>query len=449
MFKKVHTFLALILSILFILILPGSITAVQSSSLSAELYGGPPLTDSFTYQGYFEYSGNPANGNFDFRVTIWDLETLGTEIASCQVFDNIFVQDGLFTFHLLPDTLMDQVFNGEPRWLQVAVRQSGTTTWTTLPRQPITAVPYAWSLRPGADIEGATSDYTLSLANSGSSGALYASSSRVTGVTISAEHTTDGYAVLGSTNGGYPAVGGHNGGGGSGLYGFSETGHGIWGYTDTDQASGVVGVQTGYSSSDLSDGWYRPGGLFGGRNGVVGITKTDTGYGVFGISKAVSGYAGYFLSDLANGVAISSPSGTTGLAVYGGTKNAVVDTDQGSALLYTEESTEVWFTDYGFGSIEDDSITIVIDPLFAQTVNLEEPYHVFIQPYGDASIYVTNRTSNSFEVHLSDGTLPIEFSYRIVAKRLGYETDRLEPAQNISLESSEVIRQPLFEGVSP
>jgi hypothetical protein len=448
MFKKVHTFLALILSILFILILPGSITAVQSSSLLAELYGGPPLTDSFTYQGYFEYSGNPANGNFDFRVTIWNQETLGTEIASCQVFDNIYVQDGLFTFHLFPDTLMDQVFNGEPRWLQVAVRQTGTTTWTTLPRQPITAVPYAWSLRPGANIEGAISDYTLSLNNSGSSGALYASSSRVTGVTISAEHTTDGYAVLGSTNGGYPAIGGSNGGAGNGLWGYSAEGHGILGYTNLSSKSGVIGVQTGYNYSDLGSFW-TPGGFFGGRNGIVGVTKTDSGYGVLGISNADSGYAGYFYSSTTNGVAISSPNGTAGLTVYGGTKSAVVDTDQGSTLLYTEESTEVWFTDYGFGALEDDSITIVIDPLFAQTVNLEEPYHVFLQPYGNASIYVKNRTSNSFEVQLSDGTLPIEFSYRIVAKRLGYETDRLEPAQDKLLESSEAIQQPLFEGVSP
>lgn len=448
MFKKVHMYVTLIVSILFLLILPGAITAVQSSSLSAELYGGPPLTESFTYQGYFEYSGNPANGNFDFRVTIWDQETLGTEIASCQVFDNIFIQDGLFTFHLLPDTSMDQVFNGEARWLQVAVRQSGTTTWTTLPRQPITAAPYAWSLRPGANIEGATADSTLKLINNGSGGSLYASSSPVTGVTIQAEHTGDGFALYGSTSGAYPAVGGVHYGAGSGLHGFSVSGSGVLGFTATDQDSGVVGTQTGYTYSDLGP-WWQPGGFFGGRNGVVGVTKTNGGYGVLGISNADSGYAGYFTSETSNGVYIHSPSGTTGLSVFGGTKNAVVETDQGNTLLYTEESTEVWFTDYGFGSLDGDFITIEIDSLFAQTVNLEEPYHVFLQAYGHASIFVTNRTSNSFEVHLSDGTLPLEFSYRIVAKRLGYETDRLEPALNLSPESSETLQQPVFEGDSP
>lgn len=448
MSRKGYVLISLVLSILFLLIIPGSVTDVQSHSLPAELYGGPPLTDSFTYQGYFEYAGNPANGYYDFRMTIWDQETLGTQIASCQAFDSILVQDGLFTFHLIPDASMDLVFNGAGRWLQVAVRQSGTTTWSTLPRQPITASPYAWSLRPGANIEGAIADSTLSLVNSGSGGALYASSSRVTGVTISAEHTTDGFALLGSTDGGYPAVGGNNGGAGNGLYGYSEGGHGILGYTNSSLKSGVIGYQTGYGYGDLGSYW-TPGGFFAGRNGVVGVTKANSGYGVLGISNADSGYAGYFSAIKGNGVVISSVSGTIGLAVYGGSKSAVVDTDQGGTLLYSEESTEVWFSDYGFGLIENGAIIIEIDPLYAQTVNLEEPYHVFLQPYGDASLYVTNRTSNSFEVHLSEGTLPIEFSYRIVAKRLGYETDRLESAQNLSIETTNGLQQPIFEGDLP
>ena len=85
-------------------------------------------------------------------------------------------------------------------------------------------------------------------------------------------------------------------------------------------------------------------------------------------------------------------------------------------------------TDYGFGQLEDGSAIITIDPVFAQTVNLEEPYHVFVQVYGDAEVYVSNRTPTQFEVHLRDGAPDIEFSYRIVAKRLGYEEDRLERA---------------------
>jgi len=162
---------------------------------------------------------------------------------------------------------------------------------------------------------------------------------------------------------------------------------------------------------------------------VVGVTKTTFGYAVAGLDSSTSGgWAGYFTSNNGSGVYISAPTGHTGLNVAGGTKNAVVATDEGSKLLYSEESTEVWFTDYGFGQLEDGLAIITIDEVFAQTVNLNEPYHVFVQVYGDAEVYVSNRTPTSFEVHLRDGDSAVEFSYRIVAQRLGYEGDRLEPA---------------------
>ena len=59
---------------------------------------------------------------------------------------------------------------------------------------------------------------------------------------------------------------------------------------------------------------------------------------------------------------------------------------------------------------------------------MDEPYHVFVQVYGNAEVYVSGRTATQFEVHQRDGDPDVEFSYRIVAKRLGYEDDRLEPA---------------------
>jgi hypothetical protein len=61
-------------------------------------------------------------------------------------------------------------------------------------------------------------------------------------------------------------------------------------------------------------------------------------------------------------------------------------------------------------------------------VNLEEPYHVFLEEYGGADLYVTNRTAESFEVRVQSGEPNVEFSYRLVAKRLGMEGERLERA---------------------
>ena len=159
---------------------------------------------------------------------------------------------------------------------------------------------------------------------------------------------------------------------------------------------------------------------------MIGITKASNGFAVIGNNQSSSGWAGYFSSQNgADGVYVSS-NGTYGLLVSGGTKNAVVRTDDGSRLLYSEESSEVWFTDYGFGRLQDGLADINIDPIYAQTVNLEAPYHVFVQVYGDAEVYVSERTTEGFVVRLRGGDPSAEFSYRVVAKRLGFEDDRLE-----------------------
>lgn len=111
-----------------------------------------------------------------------------------------------------------------------------------------------------------------------------------------------------------------------------------------------------------------------------------------------------------------------------GTKSSIAATDDGDRLLYAEEATEVWFADYGFGQLQNGTAVVPIDGVFAQTVNLDEPYHVFIQVYGNAEVYVSNRTASQFEVRLRDGVPDVEFSYRLVAKRAGYEEQRLRPA---------------------
>jgi hypothetical protein len=418
------------------------------SGLPGQITGGPPMTDSFTYQGYLEESGAPANGYYDFDITIWDAETLGTQIASCTTLamDNVYVAGGAFAFHLQPDQPMDLVFNGDGRWLQVRVRPHAGPTWTTLPRQPITGAPYAWSLRPGANIEGEVNDAILYLSNTYSADtygpALHAESQAPTSPTIAGYHNGDGPGIYGYTDGAYPAVEGMHGGSGSAVGGFAlVNGTGVWGHADSTSGIGVVGVQTTYSPSDT--GMWRPGGLFGGRNGVIGISKENGGYGVYGQNQSTSGnysigvygetssstgWAGYFWSGVGNGVYISGASGKVGLSVAGGSKNAVVRTDEGSRLLYSEESSEVWFSDYGFGQLQDGKAVVAIDPLFAQTVNLAEPYHVFVQVYGDAEVYVSARMPQSFEVRLRDGDPGVQFSFRLVAKRLGFEDQRLAPA---------------------
>jgi len=148
-----------------------------------------------------------------------------------------------------------------------------------------------------------------------------------------------------------------------------------------------------------------------------------------------SGWAGYFVGSggSSKGVHIET-NGGQGLEVVGGAKSAVVPTSQGQRALYTEEAAEVWFTDYGFGQLEDGRAVIQIDPLFAETVNLGEPYHVFVQLKDSKceGVAVEDETAINFAVvELRNGNSNAEFSYRIVAKRRGFEEVRLEERPNL------------------
>lgn len=429
-----------LLILALMLTLTAGVTAAQGpqdpDSVPASITGGS-MANTFTYQGSLEEGGTLANGSYDFIFTLWESSapaaTLVDTLNAAGGSSGITVDDGFFSFHLIPATKnLSEVFDGGERWIQVQVRPAGALTYTTLPRQAIAGVPYAWSLRPGAVITGTiANDSTLYVGNGYDAGtiggAIYAENHADTSPTIYGRHLGTGHALYGYSDSGYPTVGGVNAGTGPAISGASTSGHGVYGSTGSTSSSGVVGAQSGYSAADNVTYW-DPGGFFGGRNGVIGLTRADNGYGVLGYDRsAAGGWAGHFESDNGSGVYASVPSGHVGLNTNG-TKPAVVNTDDGARLLYTEESAEVWFTDYGFGLLDGGQVTIAIDPTFAQTVNLDEPYHVFVEAYAPASLYVTDRTSTGFIVHALEGEPEVEFSYRLVAKRLGYEDQRMERA---------------------
>jgi hypothetical protein len=94
--------------------------------------------------------------------------------------------------------------------------------------------------------------------------------------------------------------------------------------------------------------------------------------------------------------------------------------------LHAISSPEVWFEDFGNAQLADGKAVVTIEPVFAQTVNLDA-YHVFLTPLGDCPLYVAEKTPAAFAVGAMGGqTCNIAFDYRIVAKRLGYEEVRLE-----------------------
>jgi hypothetical protein len=105
------------------------------------------LGTAFTYQGHLKKDGNPVNGSCDFQFSLWDAESGGTQVGSTQTETGVSVTEGLFT---VPLNFGSGAFNGEARWLEIAVRcPAGSGSYTTLsPRQALTPAPYALAL-PG------------------------------------------------------------------------------------------------------------------------------------------------------------------------------------------------------------------------------------------------------------------------------------------------------------
>jgi len=100
-----------------------------------------PLGTGFTYQGQLKSDGNPISGTCDFQFGLYDAATMGTAVSEITVTD-VTVSEGIFTTQL---DFGSGKFAGDNRWLEIWVRcPAGSGTYQQLlPRQPMTAAPYA------------------------------------------------------------------------------------------------------------------------------------------------------------------------------------------------------------------------------------------------------------------------------------------------------------------
>lgn len=104
-----------------------------------------PMGTAFTYQGRFMDGGSPADGEYDFELKLYDAATSGTQQGSTVYVADEDVNDGYFTLAI---DFGGSVFDGDARWLQIAVRPGASTgSYTTLsPRHELTPTPYALSI---------------------------------------------------------------------------------------------------------------------------------------------------------------------------------------------------------------------------------------------------------------------------------------------------------------
>lgn len=108
-----------------------------------------------------------------------------------------------------------------------------------------------------------------------------------------------------------------------------------------------------------------------------------------------------------------------------GSKHRVVRTqDYGERLLCCYETPSPMFGDVGAAQIDETGKCLIfIDEKFAQTVDLEYLYDVFLTKYGLGDCYVSERTASYFIV---EGTKNLKFAWEIKTIQRDYENLRLE-----------------------
>jgi hypothetical protein len=255
----------------------------------------------------------------------------------------------------------------------------------------------------GAAIQGLSQgqNFTGDFRNTGSGGSVYALSQGTSHTIIGSNTGTTGGAALfdnNSATGNTVSITAK--GGSTALFARSSNQNGVWfDNVGTGNNIGILGTSIGV--------W--PTAQFENRAG---------GPSLYAIGRA----------QIDGNVLVNGSLQINGNYVATGTKNAVVPTSTGTREMYTEEATEVWFADYGQAMLADSVVWVPFDATFAETIESDRPYHVFLQAYADASIYVSRRTTDGFEVRVRGeraASEPIEFSYRLVAKRKGYGDRRL------------------------
>ncbi len=209
-----------------------------SSSILPQGGGGPGMVQSyFTYQGYLKKNGVPVNGNCDMQFKLYDssLDT-GFQLGDTWSLPNTHVTNGVFTVVL---DFGDR-FDGYSRYLETLVScpAGASPIYTTLPRQVLSAAPYAQSLRPGAEMIGEISTPGM--------GVLNVTNNNVSGSNPAIWATGNYRGILGIGNSAAGVVGGTNSGSSAGVeaWGYGASGYALAIHGGIQVADAGVGTAT-------------------------------------------------------------------------------------------------------------------------------------------------------------------------------------------------------------
>jgi hypothetical protein len=207
---------------------------------------------------------------------------------------------------------------------------------------------------------------------------------------------------------------------GIGVLGESAGGFGVRGQirNSNKQAIAVYGENfSTYAGASPGAGGFGVYGYSANGHGLLGATGTAGGAGLVG---ATNGVANAYAAVMYGPVVI-----TGSLAVVGAKSAAVPHPDGSHRLVYSTESPESWFEDFGKGQLQCGQAEVAIDPDFAAIADTSD-YHVFVTVYDQPNdLIVSDRTARGFRVRGRDEERAGEFSWRVVAKRKDIPGQRL------------------------
>ncbi|HIC93250.1 MAG TPA: hypothetical protein EYP09_03260, partial [Anaerolineae bacterium] len=176
------------------------------------------VSSKISYQGVLKENGQPVTGSRDMTFRLYSDDACTTQVGSDIVKSGVQVTNGLFSVDL---AVTHSDFNGQGLWLEVEVGG------TKIGCQEILPVPYALSLRPGADVRGTLDGPILLAYNDGSaitSVGLWGASVNAAGVYGQSTH---GIGVSGVGHDDSIGTQGYNTGSGVGVKGYSASGHAV------------------------------------------------------------------------------------------------------------------------------------------------------------------------------------------------------------------------------
>ena len=451
-----------------------TVTFIILSICSMAVFVQAEIPQMISYQGKVtDGSGMPvADGNYVMRFQIYDVITGGSPLwdSAPRV---VSVSDGIFDIVLgqSPQDSIDLPFN-QDYWLQITIGGDDQT-----PRTPLGSTPYAYmasGLVPGTQVNGSVYGGAIEGINTvttgGSSYGLYGKCSSSSGGGIygfGASSTGGAFGVFGLSwaTAGF-GVGGHaisEEGYTEGIYGISYSTdgkgaygkanasegdtYGVWGESSSTAGTGVYGYANstsgwtygvyGRASSSAGHAIYGHANAgFGPAMGVYGRSYSTEGTGVYGYASATIGttYGVYGKCVSTDGFGMYFEGGVAG----SGSKSCVVKISKGPVLMYSQESPECWFEDFGEGRLIDGRCHINLDSEFLETVtiNADNPMRVFVELGGSCEgVFVVKGLSGFDVVELRDGVSDVPFDYRVVAKRRGFEQRRMDYCKAAEIDS--------------